>query len=130
MEMNFPHHDLHRLTLDRVSDFHALLAQIIARQDKSETARVMLQSNRSVRIARKDEADFLVQRIGYFAASTTLKKQRTSPHGAFFLLNRNKKDVELNYEDAVYQNASVNIKPTKIISELSEVEAVPVGQEN
>ncbi len=130
MEMNFPHHDLPRAPLDKASDFGALLAHAIARQGMSETARAMLHRNAATEDMGQDEVNFLEQRIGYFAAGTTLKKHRTSPHGAFFLLNRSKKDAELNCEDAVYQNASANIKPVTIISELSDDQAVHAGQEN
>lgn len=130
MEMNFPHHDLPRAMLKQATDFRALLAHAIARQGNSETARVMLRGDWEKSELFEDDADFLEQRIEYFATSTPFKKQRATPQGAFFLLNRSKNDVELNCKDGVYQDASVNIKPANILSELSEQQAVHAGQEN
>ena len=130
MEMNFPHHDLQRASIKSACDYRSFFAQAIARQGNSATARAMMMGSRDIGNECESAVSFLDQRIHYFAASTTLEKQKVAPHGAFFLLNRGKNDVELKSEQAVYQNASANIKFDGLISELSDHQAIHVGQEN
>jgi hypothetical protein len=130
MEMNFPHHDVPIGIIDRACDFRVLIAEAINRQGNSATARAMLLQAHAVCTDNNHEADFLDKRIQFFAACTTLKNHKSAPHGAFYLLNRGKNNGETNYEDAVYQVASANIKLGHLISELSADQAIQVGQEN
>jgi hypothetical protein len=130
MEMNFPHHDLPRATLERADDFRALLAHAISRQGNSETARAMLRSVRDENDACEDQGGFLEQRIAYFGVNTALRQQRVSPRGAFYVVNSSKNDVESNCKQAVYQDASVKIKSDSILPKSSDYPSVHAGQEN
>ncbi|MEP7351054.1 MAG: hypothetical protein ABI668_14035 [Sphingorhabdus sp.] len=107
MEMNFPHPVSPQRAVSGRKDHKAMLAQVIARQANSRTARFMMRANRTEHDPGATKGEMLEQMIHYFGSHDTDKK---SPSGAFWTSNCGEKAVEQNTELGVYQNASTNVK--------------------
>jgi hypothetical protein len=130
MEMNFPHLETAFNAAPVRRDFRAFLSSAISRQGNSYTARMMVIASRHNRGESQNDADMLGKRIHYFAGRSGPFVNETAPHGAFLKTNELGNGEKDNYDQPVYQDASMIGKDRVVEISLSEIQAACVGQEN
>ena len=128
--MNFPHLETQSGGFANRGDYRAFLSSAISRQGDSDTARRMMIASQNKKPDSLTPEFSISERIRYFAARSGRFVQECAPHGAFFPTIEPENMKKSTYEDAVYQDASMNCKDQLLSTTLSATQITMSGQEN
>ncbi len=128
MEMTFPSLHDNINGAPRRADFRALLSSAISRQAKCVTSIAVIAAQRNV-IGAAIRDDSVEGRLHYFAGNTAAIDAKAPPHGSFYPSKASEFDDQSNYDQAVYQDGSINRKPVAVKPDLSDELTANPGQE-
>jgi hypothetical protein len=128
MEMTFPSSHDNINGAPRRSDFRALLSTAISRQANSVTSIAVIAAQRNV-IGSAIRDDSVESRLHYFAGNTGTTGAKAAPHGSFYPSKASEFGDAPNYDQAVYQDGSINRKPVAVKPDLSDHLTANPGQE-
>ncbi len=128
MEMTFPSLNENMNGAPRRSDFRALLSTAISRQANSVTSIAVIAAQRNA-IGNTIRDDSVEGRLHYFAGNTGTIGAKAVPHGSFYPSQSSEFGDQSNYDQAVYQDGSINRKPVAVKLDLSDELTAHPGQE-